>query len=381
MTDLAPVNEWTARLWALTGDVELSAHQTPTNSDRIRAAALFAAEGRSTAPVTPEYLPVPPGHVNRLQAMADGIAGLDDPLLDLLEASLATTLAFARALSERSSDAITAYGLAEYGAPTAPLVARAEQVLDEPDDPKGGTGQGEVVDAATVAGLVDRVLASLGILDWTTVVREHMSARMAVAASAREVRIRADASFTPTQLRGLVVHEVGTHVLRADEGSQQSLHLLARGLPGYLETEEGLATHHEAQVDHRPERLRTFALRVLAADTAMRGGLADVMHRLITYVTPDQAFPIALRAKRGMADLTQPGSPMKDVVYLRGLLSVGDHLAAHPEDHSLLMAGKLGLAHLPVARSLAEEGMLTIPEDRVQQLIEEARSPYPPWDR
>ena len=377
MTDLTAANAWTARLWALTADVELSTHQTPTNLDRIRDAVLAGADRT----VQPEYRPVPASHVARLEAMAERLESEDAPLMDLVRRSVSSTLGFARALSDRSADAITSYGTAEYGSPTKDLIARAEEVLAGPAVTAVADDEEPTIDAVGLAGVVEQVLGRLGVEGWTAVVRDHMSARMAVASAAREVRIRADATVTPTQLRGLVVHEVGTHVLRADEGARQPLQMLARGLPGYLETEEGLATHHEAQVDPRPARLRTFALRVLAADAALHGGFADVMARLTDHTSPAAAFPIGLRAKRGMADLTVPGSPLKDVVYLRGLLSVGAHLAAHPDDHALLMAGKLGLGDLDTARALQAEGLLSVPAPRVQHLLEEARQPDRPWNR
>lgn len=381
MTDLTAVNAWTARLWATTDEVELSRHQTPTNIGRIRAAALDPA----TEAVRPEYVPVPPDHVAQLAEMAEQLEAEDAPFLDLVTQSLDSTLGFARALSDRAADAITAFGVAEYGTPSPELVAHAEDVLATPaaDDPTDGPtderARAATIDATALADLVDRVLAWMGVRGWTAIVRERSIARMAVASSAREVRIRADSTFTAAQLPGLIVHEVGTHVLRADEGSRQPLHMLARGLPGYLETEEGLATHHEAQVDPRPKRLRTFALRVVAADAALRGGLADVMARLTDHVDPATAFPIAIRSKRGMADLTVPGSPLKDVVYLRGLRSVGDHLADHPHDHPLLMAGKLGLPHLDLARRLQADGLLTTAEPRVQELQDAVRASVPPW--
>lgn len=375
MTDLTAANTWTARLWALTADVDLSTHQTPTNRDRIRDAILAGA----ARPVQPEYVPVPSSHVARLAAMAERLGSEEAPLMGLVRRSVSSTLGFARALSDRSADAITSYGTAEYGSPTEDLIARAEEALAGPAGTAADVREA-TIDAVGLAGIVERVLVRLGVDGWTAVVRDHMSARMAVASAAREVRIRADATVTPTQLRGLVVHEVGTHVLRADDGARQPLQMLARGLPGYLETEEGLATHHEAQVDPRPARLRTFALRVLAADAALHGGIADVMARLTDHTSPAAAFPIALRAKRGMADLTIPGSPLKDVVYLRGLLSVGAHLAANPDDHALLMAGKLGLGDLDTARALQAEGLLSVPAPRVLQLLEEARQPDPPWN-
>lgn len=376
MTDLTAVNLWTARLWALTTDTELSRFHTPTNLAQIREAVLGPAAGRALT-VTPNYHEVPADHIQQLAGMAEKLAEADGPLLELVRQALDSTLGLARALSDRSPDAITAHGRAEYGAPTVDLVADAEQVLVQPEPTPGPAGPG--LDAPAIAQLVRRVLDRLQVEGWTAVVLDHMSARMAVASGAREVRIRADATVTGPQLRGLLVHEVGTHVLRADEGARQPLHLLARGLPGYLEAEEGLATHHEAKVDPRPARTRTFALRVLAAETALAGGLAEVMERLTAHTSPAKAFPIALRAKRGMADLTAPGSPLKDVVYLRGLRSVGEHLRSHPDDHSLLMAGKLGLQHLGLARRLHDEDLLTLPGPRVQQLIDEARMDDPPW--
>ena len=68
--------------------------------------------------------------------------------------------------------------------------------------------------------------------------------------------------------------------------------------------------------------------------------------------SPDAAFEIALRVKRGLVDGAAPGGDPKDHVYLRGLHEVSDHLAGRPDDHELLLGGKVAIAWLPELRAM-----------------------------
>lgn len=53
--------------------------------------------------------------------------------------------------------------------------------------------------------------------------------------------IPATASFREDRVEPLIQHEIGTHVVTYRNGESQPLSLLAVGLPGYEETQEGLA--------------------------------------------------------------------------------------------------------------------------------------------
>lgn len=53
--------------------------------------------------------------------------------------------------------------------------------------------------------------------------------------------------LTSSRIEGLIAHEIGTHVLRQENGEKSVLKLLSSGLSGYEQGEEGLATFREQQ--------------------------------------------------------------------------------------------------------------------------------------
>ena len=156
------------------------------------------------------------------------------------------------------------------------------------------------------------------------------------------------------RLEALLHHEVGTHVVTYVNGAHQPLHVLACGLAGHDETQEGLAVLAEHLVGGlTPTRLRQLAGRVVAV---ARDGGAARRSRTSTRASstrgiPDhQAFSITVRVFRA-------GGLTKDAVYLRGLRELVDHLAAGA-DLDVLWLGKMPLSAAPLVADLHARGEL-----------------------
>jgi uncharacterized protein (TIGR02421 family) len=155
----------------------------------------------------------------------------------------------------------------------------------------------------------------------------------------------------------LLHHEVGTHVVTYQNGARQPLTLLTIGLPGYDETQEGLAVLAEYLVGGLdPRRLRVLAARVVAVDKMLRG--ADFLeifeslraeHRIPTKT----AWSIAIRVMIG-------GGSVKDAIYLRGITRILDALAEGSTLEALLV-GKLALDHIALVQELLDRGVLVEP--------------------
>ena len=136
-----------------------------------------------------------------------------------------------------------------------------------------------------------------------------------VAPTARVSAARADA---------LLHHEVGTHIVTFVNGSHQQLRILASGLAGHEETQEGLAVLAEYLVGGLTAgRLRQLAARVVAVHQMVGGAEFPEVHRGLVDagVSADQAFTITMRVFRS-------GGLTKDAVYLRGLHDLVHHLGA-----------------------------------------------------
>lgn len=165
------------------------------------------------------------------------------------------------------------------------------------------------------------------------------------------------ASFRTDRVEALLHHEVGTHVVTYQNGNRQPLTLLTIGLPGYDETQEGLAVLAEylcGGLD--PRRLRVLAARVVAVANMLDGaGFLEIFESLREEhrISAMTAWSIAIRVVAG-------GGSVKDAIYLRGITRI---LEALTEGGSLdvLFVGKLSLDHVPLIEDLLDRGILKPP--------------------
>jgi uncharacterized protein (TIGR02421 family) len=150
---------------------------------------------------------------------------------------------------------------------------------------------------------------------------------------------------------------VGTHVLTYANGARQPLQLLTVGLPGYEETQEGLAVLAEYLVGGLdPLRLRLLAARVIAVHHLLEGAgfleIFEELHETLGF-PPRTAWGITIRIARS-------GGLTKDVIYLRGISRVLDFVQER-QDLTPLLVGKLSIEHVPLIEELLERGVLEPP--------------------
>jgi uncharacterized protein (TIGR02421 family) len=166
--------------------------------------------------------------------------------------------------------------------------------------------------------------------------------------------IPATAHFRAGRVEALIHHEVGTHVVTYANGNAQPLKLFAVGLPGYEETQEGLAVLAEyATGGLDPKRMRLLAARVIAVQRVLEGaGFLQVFEELHEGFgfAPKTAWSIAIR-------VTRSGGHTKDVIYLRGITRVLEFVSLR-KDISTLLIGKLSLEHVPLVEDLLDRGIL-----------------------
>jgi uncharacterized protein (TIGR02421 family) len=165
------------------------------------------------------------------------------------------------------------------------------------------------------------------------------------------------AAFSADRVEPLLHHEVGTHVVTYQNGARQPLTLLTIGLPGYDETQEGLAVLAEYLTGGLdPRRLRVLAGRVVAIAEMLDGaGFLEIFESLRAKhgIPTRTAWSITIRVFVG-------GGSVKDAIYLRGIKRILESLA---EGGSLdvLFVGKLALDHIPLIQDLLDRGVLVAP--------------------
>lgn len=251
-----------------------------------------------------------------------------------------------------------------YGAVTPSLLATAEQLLDRLDPAPAATGQ--ALDAATFAqraqAELEHYAEAFPELDVRVEIRDDVSGVMFTHG---QLLIASTTTVPTVRVDALLQHEVGTHAVTYVNGSRQPLRLLAAGLAGYEETQEGLAVLAEHLVGGlTARRLRQLAARVVAVHRMTDGAaFADVHGELVRAgLQPGPAFSVTARVFRA-------GGLTKDAIYLRGLADLLTHLRA-PGDVDVLWLGKMGLADAPLVQELRDRRVLREPTLRPRYLAD-----------
>lgn len=173
-----------------------------------------------------------------------------------------------------------------------------------------------------------------------------------------ELYLPADYTLTEREAKALIQHEIGTHALTYYNGSKQPLTQLAVGLADYDPLQEGIAVLSEYLIGGLSgNRLRILAGRVIAGQALLDGADFTSMFNLLhtNYgFSKEPAFNITSRMFQG-------GGFLKDIIYLKGLVQLKEHLM-QGGDLELLLSGKFALKHVPTIKDLTDRGLLNPPK-------------------
>ncbi len=135
------------------------------------------------------------------------------------------------------------------------------------------------------------------------------------------VLVRKKSTYHKNRLEALLVHEIGTHVFRFENGKRQPLEIMAQGTANYLTTEEGLAVWNQNQLGlNLGDKYLTPALQIVTIHMAKRLGFRDLFEYLQSTfdVSDELAWKLCLKSKRGFVDSDSKGAFTKDAIYFIG---------------------------------------------------------------
>lgn len=236
-----------------------------------------------------------------------------------------------------------------YGMPSKELVLAAQKILKNIHNER----LPKTTPSSDIKASLEEGLQQYGLTEWVV---EFSNKRLTtIYAAEKKITVCENREFAALDKPRLKVHEVGVHALRAANGFNQDLNIFATGLPGYLPTEEGMATYFEQQTNtSSPEILRDYAARVIAVNSVCEGNEFKKTYNILRNydLTEDQAWNLSVRAHRA-------GGFIKDHVYLQGKFDVEEF--AQEGDLSILYVGKIGLCHIPLVQELLDENTLKRP--------------------
>ncbi len=169
------------------------------------------------------------------------------------------------------------------------------------------------------------------------------------------VMIRRGAKFRENRLQALLVHEIGTHVFRNENGKLQPFQIFERGTADYLTTEEGLAVYNQNALGlNLGEKFLTPALQIVAIYQAQKKDFLELFKYLKkTYeISDDLAWKLCLKSKRGTPNSASGGAFTKDSVYFRGNLEV-QKFVEKGGDLADIYIGKINIKDLKILKNFA----------------------------
>ncbi|MBT3865130.1 DUF1704 domain-containing protein [Candidatus Peregrinibacteria bacterium] len=237
-----------------------------------------------------------------------------------------------------------------FGETTPELVAECERLLLETK--KFQKPEKEDIKAEKAKEEFEKVFKKYKLDNWKVRIKDEMVADC-VAGKNNRLFIRKEATFSEPRLKNLIVHEIETHILTAENGKNQPFELFNRGLADYLITQEGLAIYNVTKQvnDTINDSYKTIAL-IIAIETAMYSSFVEVFEKVLSYGIPiDDAFRVALKVKRGLGDTSKPGAFTKDLIYYKGYKEIVEYVENGGRIKDLYI-GKLNHNDVETARKI-----------------------------
>lgn len=187
-----------------------------------------------------------------------------------------------------------------------------------------------------------------------------------------QMNVRLPIEYRELSFKGVLDHEIGTHILRRVNDRQQPWfgEREKYGMLPYVETEEGLATLHN-HISMKEKQMWLKALLYYAAHLASTMSFVQLFEALKPYVdSRERRWNVCLRVKRGISDTSIPGVFPKDQVYLRGFFRVLRWLQKHDYDIRPLYYGKIDIDDEEKARLINPQYVVKLPKffaDNIEQ--------------
>ncbi len=252
-----------------------------------------------------------------------------------------------------------------YGSYSESDLKFAENFLRKNQDPTGT----EEISPEDIQKILQQEINESGISGWQIILKKDIASKVTVKPLVKKIFIKKDYSFYPGEGRRLKIHEIQVHLFRAENGDRQKAGIFKRGLPGYMEAEEGLAVFYENKYgkiydkNYRRECLRqmkVYAGRLKAVDLALKNSFREVYQKLKKWFAPKMAYRLTERAKRGLHRTAQPGALTKDVHYITGYRKIKNNLSKK-RIREVLFTGKIGLKDIESSDRLLRQNILVPP--------------------
>ncbi len=259
-------------------------------------------------------------------------------------------------LASLGSDRFLYNSLRYFGEPTAQDIKNANYLLHLPDIEEESVRE-PLLDAHDAVRMFRESFKEYGF-DGKIEISKDLVADAMVLNQQRKVLIKKSAKFRSKELRFLVHHEIGVHMVTTMNSVSQPLKIFSIGLPINTHTQEGLAVLSEYLSGNVTlKRLKELGLRVIALQMLVEGADFKKTYRHLVNeygMDVEEAYYLVTRAFRG-------GGFTKDFLYLRGFRDVYKFWKAG-NDLTPLLIGKTSLEFYHIISEMIDRGLIHPPK-------------------
>lgn len=254
-------------------------------------------------------------------------------------------------LESIDEETFTEVSIKLFSKPTQGDIKTCQQLLEKLDFKKINE-ETAIYNSAEAAEKFEKIFKEYDLKNWKVKIKEDMVADC-VSGKNNRLFVKKDARFTGDRIQALIIHEIETHILTAENGKLQPYEIFNRGLADYLITQEGLAIYNVEKQTHTAFTENYKALsNLIAIDAALRGSFSKTYQKVREYhVSEEQAFRSALKAKRGHADTSRPGAFTKDYIYFKGYHEIKNFIG-NGGDIKNLYIGKLNTRDIETVKKI-----------------------------
>jgi len=243
-----------------------------------------------------------------------------------------------------------------------------------------------------IASMFTRYLENSNILNWSVVIDlPGIRTAFGVDQTTKTIHIPHNSdlqlrktTLTKRYLKGLLAHEIGTHVVRRENGEQSNFALLAIGLAHYIRGEEGIATFAEQLItgtesyigeigylaigaamgtldrplifDEVLNILNAYYILQIANEELEENGFYDLQELQIEAF--NSAWSRTTRTFRGTSGKTPGAVYTRDIVYLEGNRNIWKLAEEEPFVKDAWLIGKYNPADQSHVTQLQELGVI-----------------------
>ena len=232
--------------------------------------------------------------------------------------------------------------------------------------PEAKSTKGEIeYSAEEIKEVFAQALKQYEINGWEVITdNEGGSKGISVNQENKQIKIPSERKLKKTNLESLISHEIGTHVLRRENGERTKLHLLGLGFDRYLKGEEGVSTYEEQKIAGGNDFAGFdghFAVSLALGMDGKKRNFREVFSILRDFyfisskkknkteawiAAKDSAWNRSVRTFRGTSCSTKGVCFTQDIVYREGNIGIWNVIRENPEEEKRFMVGEYDPANI-----------------------------------